>query len=82
MADYHISITVTATTQEAAIEKFESLMSAMRTSGFRLNGGGGGGGDGTYYSSFAGPRPLSDRERIERLEAAAADKGLTGDQQQ
>jgi hypothetical protein len=80
MTDFRIEIRVDGATREQALEFLEKRLAQMKANGWpEMNeGGGGGGGKDGYrvgFNFYLGPRPMTDRERIERLEMLGGSGG-------
>lgn len=71
---YRIELRVDATNRVWALQWMKERVKKLEESGGDHMEGGGGGGIGTSvsFNVYAGPVPLTDKERIEALEATVA----------
>lgn len=79
MSEFRIKIEVTSATKEEAVKMFNDAVDRARETEFASTAYGGGGCGVETCSSYGiwiGNKPLSDSERIDRLEAHCRAQGL------
>lgn len=79
MSEFRIKIEVVAATKEEAIKRFSAAVDGAQVTDFAPTAYGGGGCGAETRSSYGvwiGQKPLSDSERIDRLEAHCRAQGL------